>query len=171
MSTMNKKNLPIFISLLVVSLFFTVVFYYAYTIITSNNSHLRAQNFYDARLSENLPQEEIDMLNGLDEIEIAGGSSAKAHSARYKGQLLSLVGQDLNVNQMREYSYLMEGRFPKSRSEIVLNETLVEKEGLILGDTVELELGKRLIEGEEIDARSVYTDRKLLRLLGNKPLH
>lgn len=168
MSTMNKKNLPIFISLLVVSLFFTVVFYYAYTIITSNNSHLRAQNFYDARLSENLPQEEIDMLNGLDEIEIAGGSSAKAHSARYKGQLLSLVGQDLNVNQMREYSYLMEGRFPKSRSEIVLNETLVEKEGLILGDTVELELGKRLIEGEEIDARSVYTDQETFETTGKQ---
>ncbi len=30
MKEMNKKNFPIFISLLIVSLFFTVVFYYGY---------------------------------------------------------------------------------------------------------------------------------------------
>ena len=34
---MNKKNFPIFISLFIVSLFFTVVFYYSYTIVKYNN--------------------------------------------------------------------------------------------------------------------------------------
>ncbi|MDK6596818.1 MULTISPECIES: ABC transporter permease [Aerococcus] len=154
---MNKKNLPIFISLLIVSLFFTVIFYYGYTNISSSNRQLKATNFYDARLSEDLSQEEIEKLNQVEAIELAGGTSARAHSAKYKGHLISMVGQDVPVNQMREESYLLAGRFPESADEIVLNESLVKQEDLSLGDELVIELGERQVDGEAIDARSTYT--------------
>ncbi|MDK6369864.1 MULTISPECIES: ABC transporter permease [Aerococcus] len=157
---MNKRNLPIFVSLLIVSLFFTVIFYYAYTNISANNRHLKATNFYDARLSEDLSQADIEQLHQIEAIEIAGGSSAKAHSGKYKDHLISLVGQDLAVNQMREESYLISGRFPQQADEIVLNESLVKEEGLALGDELRIDLGQRLIDGEAIDARSTYTPQE-----------
>ncbi|WP_195856863.1 ABC transporter permease [Aerococcus urinae] len=154
---MNKKNLPIFISLLIVSLFFTVIFYYAYTNISSSNRQLKATNFYHARLSEDLSQEEIEKLNQVEAIELVGGTSARAHSAKYKDHLISMVGQDVQVNQMREESYLLAGRFPESADEIVLNESLVKQEDLTLGDELVIELGDRQVDGETIDARSTYT--------------
>lgn len=154
---MNKKNLPIFISLLIVSLFFTVIFYYGYTNISSSNRQLKATNFYDARLSEDLSQEEIAKLNQVEAIELAGGTSARAHSAKYKDHLISMVGQDVQVKQMREESYLLAGRFPESANEIVLNESLVKQEGLSLGDELVIELGERQVDGKTIDARSTYT--------------
>lgn len=154
---MNKKNLPIFISLLIVSLFFTVIFYYGYTNISLSNRQLKATNFYDARLSEDLSQEEIEKLNQVEAIELAGGTSARAHSAKYKDHLISMVGQDVQVKQMREESYLLAGRFPESADEIVLNESLVKQEALSLGDELAIELGERQVDGEAIDARSTYT--------------
>ncbi|MCY3035586.1 MULTISPECIES: ABC transporter permease [Aerococcus] len=154
---MNKKNLPIFISLLIVSLFFTVIFYYGYTNISSSNRQLKATNFYDARLSEDLSQEEIAKLNQMEAIDLAGGTSARAHSAKYKDHLISMVGQDVQVKQMREESYLLAGRFPESADEIVLNESLVKQEDLSLGDELAIELGERQVDGKTIDARSTYT--------------
>jgi len=157
---MNKKNFPIFISLLIVSLFFTVVFYYAYTNINASESHMRAKNFYDARLSEDLSKREIEKLNEIDEVEIAGGTSSAAKSAKLNDNLLSIVGQDLETNEMREFSYLIDGRFPVNKSEIVLDESIVKNENLKIGDEIEIEFGNRFVNGEVIDARSIYTNEE-----------
>lgn len=158
---MNKKRFPIFISLLITSIFFTIVFYYANTNIEANNKHTRAKNFYDARLSENLSKDEIDKLKNIGDIKTAGGTSAKAKSAILSDNLISLVSQDLETNAMRNYNYLIAGNFPKNKNEIVLDQALVEKENLHIGDEIEIDFGKRLLDGEEIDARSLFTDKEI----------
>ena len=59
---MNKKNFPIFISVLIVSLFFTVVFYYARVNLDANYKMVRANNFADAYINDNLTREEEEKM-------------------------------------------------------------------------------------------------------------
>ncbi|MBS6525042.1 MAG: hypothetical protein KH322_03375, partial [Peptoniphilaceae bacterium] len=66
---MNKKNFPIFISLFIVSLFFTVVFYYGYTIIKYNDESFMTVNFYDAELEGNLTSNDIEKIKDINNIE------------------------------------------------------------------------------------------------------
>ena len=56
---MNKKNFPIFISLLIVSLFFTVIFYYSYTNIRANYEYIMSTAFGHAELEGDLSTEDI----------------------------------------------------------------------------------------------------------------
>lgn len=54
---MNKKNFPIFISVFIVSLFFTVVFYFAKVNLDANYMQTRASNFADAHIDDHLSEE------------------------------------------------------------------------------------------------------------------
>ena len=165
---MNKKNFPIFISLFIVSLFFTVVFYYGYTIVKYNNESFMTVNFYDAELEGNLTSNDIEKIKDINNIEFVGEMSINPESAKYKNDLIAVNYQDNDINKMREHSDLLEGRFARNDGEIVLSKSLVEKNKLKLGDKIQLDFGHRLIEGKEIDAISTFTDKEFYNLSFSK---
>lgn len=165
---MNKKNFPVFISLLIVSLFFTVVFYYSYTIVKYNNESFMTVNFYDAELEGNLTSNDIEKIKDINNIELAGQMSIRPESAKFKDDLIAVNYQDNDINKMRELSDLLEGRFARNDGEIVLSKSLVEKNKLKLGDKIQLDFGHRLIEGKEIDAISTFTDKESYNLSFSK---
>ncbi len=165
---MNKKNFPIFISLLIVSLFFTVVFYYGYTNRQANYGYAMSNNFYHAEIKDELSNEEVEKLRSIEDIELIGKMSLNPDNAEYNNDLLVINYQDEAINEMREYSRLQEGRFATKEDEIVLSESLVKKNKLKIGDRVELDLGKRFLNGEEIGPTSANTDREKFESKGSK---
>ena len=157
---MNKKNFPIFISLFIVSLFFTVIFYYGYTNIQANYGYAMSNNFYHAEIKDELSNEEVEKLRSIEDIELIGKMSLNPDNAKYNNDLLVINYQDEAINEMREYSRLIEGRFAEKEDEIVLSESLVKKNKLKIGDKVELDFGKRFLDGKEIGPTSANTDRE-----------
>ena len=107
MKEMNKKNFPIFISLFIVSLFFTVVFYYGYTIVKYNDESFMTVNFYDAELEGNLTSNDIEKIKDINNIEFVGEMSINPESAKYKNDLIAVNYQDNDINKMREHSDLL----------------------------------------------------------------
>ncbi|WP_273360233.1 ABC transporter permease [Anaerococcus octavius] len=157
---MNKKNFPIFISLLIVSLFFTVVFYYGYTNKQANYGYALSNNFYHAEIKDELSNEEVEKLSSIEDIKLIGKMSIEPDNAKYNNDLLVFNYQDKAINEMREYSRLQEGRFAEKEDEIVLSESFVKKNNINLGDEIKLEIGKRFIDGEEIGPTSANTDKE-----------
>lgn len=165
---MNKKNFPIFISLLIVSLFFTVIFYYGYSNINNNKKTVMSENYFDASILEPLSKQEIEKLNSIEDVKHAGGISIKAESARFKDDILAVNYQDKNVNLMREYSDILEGEFPNDEHEIILSKTFVDDNKLKLGDTISLELGKRIVDEKEINAESTNLNNEIFNVVETK---
>ncbi|PKZ16391.1 ABC transporter permease [Anaerococcus octavius] len=157
---MNKKNFPIFISLLIVSLFFTVVFYYGYINKQANYGYAMSNNFYHAEIKDELSNEEVEKLKSIEGIKLIGKMSTQPDNAKYNNDLLVFNYQDKAINEMREYSRLQEGRFAEKEDEIVLSESFVKKNNINLGDEIKLEIGKRFIDGEEIGPTSANTDKE-----------
>ncbi|WP_300409104.1 ABC transporter permease [Lagierella sp.] len=157
---MNKKNFPIFISLFIVSLFFTLVFYYGYTNLKSNYEYYMSSDYYHAQLDKPFNREKLDKLKSVDKVKYAGLISIKPTSGKYKNDLIAVDFQDGNVNQMREYSEMIEGRFPKNEKEIVLSKGIVEKYKLKINDKLKIDLGKRTSDGVEIEPRGALTDKE-----------
>jgi len=163
MKEMNKKNFPIFISLFIVSLFFTVVFYYGYTNRQANYGYAMSNNFYHAEIKDKLSNEEVEKLRSIEDIELIGKMSLNPDNAKYNNDLLVINYQDEAINEMREYSRLQEGRFAKNEDEIVVSESLAKKNGINLGDEIKLEIGNRFIDGEEIGPTSANTDKEIFK--------
>lgn len=160
---MNKKNFPIFISLFIVSLFFTVVFYYGYTNRQANYGYAMSNNFYHAEIKDELSNEEVEKLRSIEDIELIGKMSLNPDNAKYNNDLLVINYQDEAINEMREYSRLQEGRFAENEDEIVVSESLAKKNNINLGDEIKLEIGKRFIDGEEIGPTSANTDKEIFK--------
>ena len=157
---MNKKNFPIFISLLIVSLFFTVVFYYGYTNHKANYGYAMSNNFNHAEIKDELSNEEVEKLKSIEDIKLVGKISLNPDNAKYNNDVLVINYQDKAVNEMREYSRLQKGRFAENEDEIVLSESFVNNNHINLGDKIELDIGKRFLDGEEIEPTSANTDRE-----------
>ncbi|WP_295884693.1 ABC transporter permease, partial [uncultured Anaerococcus sp.] len=157
---MNKKNFPIFISLLIVSLFFTVVFYYGYINKQANYGYAMSNNFYHAEIKDELSNEEVEKLRSIEDIKLIGKMSLNPDNAKYNNDLLVINYQDEAINEMREYSRLQKGRFAEKEDEILLSESFVKKNGINLGDEIKFEIGKRFIDGEEIGPTSANTDKE-----------
>lgn len=157
---MNKKNFPIFISLFIVSLFFTVIFYYGYTNLRANYGYYMASSFYHGEIKEELSNEDVEKLKSIEDIELVGKMSLNPDNAKLNDDLIVINYQDRYVNEMREFSRLQEGRFAENENEIVLSESLVNKHKLKLGDKVTLDIGKRKLDGKEIGPTSPNTDRE-----------
>ena len=160
---MNKKNFPIFISLFIVSLFFTVVFYYGYINRQANYGYAMSNNFYHAEIKDELSNEEVEKLRSIEDIELIGKMSLNPDNAKYNNYLLVINYQDEAINEMREYSRLQEGRFAENEDEIVVSESLAKKNNINLGDEIKLEIGKRFIDGEEIGPTSANTDKEIFK--------
>ena len=163
MKEMNKNNFPIFISLFIVSLFFTVVFYYGYTNRQANYGYAMSNNFYHAEIKDELSNDEVEKLRSIEDIELIGKMSLNPDNAKYNNDLLVINYQDEAMNEMREYSRLQEGRFAENEGEIVVSESLAKKNSINLGDEIKLEIGKRFIDGEEIDPTSANTDKEIFK--------
>ena len=165
---MNKKNFPIFISLLIVSLFFTVVFYYGYISLKHNNERFMSYNFYDAEIDGDLTADNIKKLKEIDEIKLVGKVSTKPESAKYENDLIAINYQDQDINKMREFSDLVDGRFAKKDGEIVLSKNIVNKNKLKLGDKINIDFGNRIVDDEVIDADSTLTDKESYQIIDHK---
>ncbi|MFR3737461.1 FtsX-like permease family protein [Anaerococcus obesiensis] len=165
---MNKKNFPIFISLFIVSLFFTVIFYFGYRSLTSKYGNYMASSFYHGEIKEELSNEDVEKLKSIEDIDLVGKMSLNPDNGKLADDLVVINYQDQEINKMREYSRLTRGRFAEKEDEIVLSESLVEKNKLKIGDRVELDLGKRFLDGEEIGPTSANTDREKFESQGFK---
>ena len=165
---MNKKNFPIFISLFIVSLFFTVIFYYGYTNMRANYGYYMASSFYHGEIKEELSNEDVEKLKSIEDIDLVGKMSLNPDNGKLADDLVVINYQDEVINKMREYSRLTRGRFAEKEDEIVLSESLVEKNKLKIGDKVELDLGKRFLDGEEIGPTSANTGREKFESQGSK---
>lgn len=165
---MNKKNFPIFISLFIVSLFFTVIFYFGYRSLRSNYGNYMASSFYHGEIKEELSSEDVKKLKSIEDIDLVGKMSLDPDNGKLADDLVVINYQDQAINKMREYSRLIEGRFAEKEDEIVLSKSLVEKNKLKIGDRVELDLGKRFLNGEEIGATSANTGREKFESQGSK---
>ena len=157
---MNKKNFPIFISLFIVSLFFTVIFYYGYRSLRANYGYYMASSFYHGEIKEEFSNEDIEKLKSIEDIDLVGKMSLNPDNGKLADDLVVINYQDQAINKMREYSRLIKGRFAEKEEEIVLSESLVKKNKLTIGDKLELDLGKRLLDGEEIGPTSANTGRE-----------
>ena len=165
---MNKKNFPIFISLFIVSLFFTVIFYFGYRSLRSNYGNYMASSFYHGEIKEELSNEDVEKLKSIEDIDLVGKMSLNPDNGKLADDLVVINYQDEAINKMREYSRLIKGRFAEKEDEIVLSESLVKKNKLKIGDRVELDLGKRFLNGEEIGATSANTGREKFESQGSK---
>ena len=165
---MNKKNFPIFISLFIVSLFFTVIFYYGYRSMRANYGYYMASSFYHGEIKEELSNEDVEKLKSIEDIDLVGKMSLNLDNGKLADDLVVINYQDEAINKMREYSRLIDGRFAEKEDEIVLSESLVEKNKLKIGDKVELDLGKRFLDGEEIGPTSANTDREKFEIKASK---
>ena len=165
---MNKKNFPIFISLFIVSLFFTVIFYFGYRSLKSNYGNYMASSFYHGEIKEELSSEDVKKLKSIEDIDLVGKMSLNPDNGKLADDLVVINYQDEAINKMREYSRLIEGRFAEKEDEIVLSESLVKKNKLKIGDKIELDLGKRVLNGEEIGPTSANTGREKFESQGSK---
>ncbi len=165
---MNKKNFPIFISLFIVSLFFTIIFYFGYRSLRSNYGNYMASSFYHGEIKEELSNEDVEKLKSIEDIDLVGKMSLNPDNGKLADDLVVINYQDEAINKMREYSRLTRGRFAEKEDEIVLSESLVKKNKLTIGDKVKLNLGKRLLDGEEIGPTSANTDREKFEIKGSK---
>lgn len=165
---MNKKTFPIFISLFIVSLFFTVIFYYGYTNLRANYGYYMASSFYHGEIKEELSNEDVEKLKSIEDIDLVGKMSLHPDNAKLNDDLIVINYQDKDINEMREFSRLQKGRFAENENEIVLSESLVNKHKLKIGNEVELDLGKRFLDGEEIGPTSANTDREKFESQGSK---
>lgn len=148
---MNKKNFPIFISVFIVSLFFTVVFYFAKVNLDANYMQTRASNFADAHIDDHLSEEDLKKIREIDGVKEAGRFNINFTSAQFGDDLIVIYRQDDHINKMREFSFTEEGRFPENPEEIMLSKSLVEKHKLKIGDEIPISFGKRYLDKEELD--------------------
>lgn len=165
---MNKKNFPIFISLFIVSLFFTVIFYYGYTNLRANYEYYMASNFNHAEIKDKLSSEDVEKLRSIDDLKLVGKMYLNPDNAKLNDDLIVINYQDTDVNKMREFSRLKEGRFAKNENELVLSESLVKKNKLKLGDKIELDFGERILDGKKIDPTSPNTKRENFEKIKSK---
>ena len=127
-----------------------------------------SNNFYHAEIKDELSNEEVEKLRSIEDIELIGKMSLNPDNAKYNNDLLVINYQDEAINEMREYSRLQEGRFAENEDEIVVSESLAKKNKLKIGDRVELDLGKRFLDGEEIGPTSANTGREIFKSQGFK---
>ncbi|WP_055078544.1 ABC transporter permease [Lagierella massiliensis] len=165
---MNKKNFPIFISLFIVSLFFTIIFYFGYRSLTSKYGNYMASSFYHGEIKEELSNEDVEKLKSIEDIDLVGKMSLNPDNGKLGDDLVVVNYQDEAINKMREYSRLIDGRFAEKEDEIILSESLVKENELKIGDRVELDLGKRFLDGEEIGPTSANTGREKFESKGSK---
>ena len=134
----------------------------------ANYGYYMASSFYHGEIKEELSNEDVEKLKSIEDIDLVGKMSLNPDNGKLADDLVVINYQDQAINRMREYSRLTHGRFAEKEDEIVLSESLVKKNKLKIGDKLELDLGKRFLNGEEIGPTSANTDREKFESQGSK---
>lgn len=161
---MNKKNFPIFLSVWITSMFFTMICYFVYTGVQDNYRGIRQESFADAKLDVHLLHSDLEKIKGIEGIKTVGGVLEQRGSALLNDSMLIVNFQDRGINEMREYSDLLEGRFAEDQHEIVLSKDLIERYQLALGESISLSAGKRLLDRQEVHPASTYTEKETFKV-------
>lgn len=161
---MNKKNIPIFISVIITSLFFTYIIYMSYNSLQEYYDYIRTANYADAYIRGDIDKDDVDKLEELDEIEMVGSSAEKLKSAMIGKDILALDYHNNCYFKMIGDSYLREGEYPKDESEIVISSSMKENNSLDIGDEIELEIGDRVIDNSIIAPMATYTEDELFKI-------
>ncbi len=127
-----------------------------------------SSSFSHAEIKDELSNEDVEKLKSIEDIDLVGKMSLNPDNGKLADDLVVINYQDEAINKMREYSRLIEGRFATKEDEIVLSESLVKKNKLKIGDNIELDLGKRFLDGEEIGPTSPNTGREKFESQGSK---
>jgi putative ABC transport system permease protein len=160
MSAMNKKNLPLILSVVITTLFFTFVFYMGFTNLNNNYRSFRMGNIADATLSDDITVNDARSIQDIEDIETVALFDSHRDSAKVGGQLLAINYQDQGYNSLIGDGILREGRFPEKGNEIVVSKSLQDQLNLRLGSKIEIEKGIRYVDGQEIDSLSTLTDKE-----------
>ena len=115
---MNKKNFPIFISLFIVSLFFTIIFYFGYRSLTSKYGNYMASSFYHGEIKEELSSEDVKKLKSIEDIDLVGKMSLNPDNGKLADDLVVINYQDEAINKMREYSRLIEANLLQRKTKL-----------------------------------------------------
>ena len=134
----------------------------------ANYGYYMASSFYHGEIKEELSNEDVEKLKSIEDIDLVGKMSLNPDNGKLADDLVVINYQDEAINKMREYSRLIEGRFATKEDEIVLSKSLVKKNKLKIGDKVELDFGKRFLDGKEIGPTSANTDREKFESQGSK---
>ena len=118
---MNKKNFPIFISVFIVSLFFTVILYYSYSSISFTNREFRANYYEEAYIEGDIKENEIEKIKSNEYVKEAGFESSDTISGRIDDKILAISLFDQAIANMKGDYDLKEGRYPNNFDEIALS--------------------------------------------------
>lgn len=160
MNAMNKKELPLILSVVITTLFFTLVIYMGFTNSNNNYRSFRMENIADATLSGDITVNDARSIQKIEDIETVALFDSHRDSAIVEGQILAINYQDKGYNSLIEDGILREGRFPETKDEIVLSKSLQNELKLELGSKIEIEKGIRYVDGQEIDSLSTLTDKE-----------
>ncbi len=110
----------------------------------------------------NVPLDQVKVIEGNMHVEKMGVLSTVGYSklpvvVKSKTQYFRVKALDENAFEM-EAIELKEGRLPENENEIIIPENLRTKGKIELnvGDTIEMDLGRRIWNGEELDEYSGY---------------
>lgn len=171
---MNKKNFPIFISVFIVSLFFTVILYYSYSSISFTNREFRATYYEDAYIEGGVKENEIEKIKSNEYVSEVGFESSDSISGKIEDKILAIYLFDQAIANMKGDYDLKEGRYPNNFDEIALSESLIKNKNLAISDKVNLEFGKRTLDGKIVnptykptsDEEFVTTTSKEMKIVG-----
>ena len=171
---MNKKNFPIFISVFIVSLFFTVILYYSYSSISFTNREFRANYYEDAYIEGDIKENELEIIKSNEYIKEVGFESSDSISGKIEDEILSISLFDQAIANMKGDYDLKEGRYPNNFDEIALSENLIKSKNLIISDKVNVEFGKRTLDGKIVnptykptsDEEFIKTTSKEMKIVG-----
>ncbi len=171
---MNKKNFPIFISVFIVSLFFTVILYYSYSSISFTNREFRANYYEDAYIEGDIKENELEIIKSNEYIKEVGFESSDSISGKIEDEILSISLFDQAIANMKGDYDLKEGRYPNNFDEIALSENLIKSKNLTISDKVNVEFGKRTLDGKIVnptykptsDEEFIKTTSKEMKIVG-----
>ncbi len=171
---MNKKNFPIFISVFIVSLFFTVIFYYSFSSISFTNREFRSEYYEDAYIEGDIKENDLANINNNEYVKEAGFESSDSISGKIEDNILTISLFDQAIANMKGDYNLKEGRYPNSFDEIALSENVIKNKNLAISDKVNVEFGKRTLDGKIVnptykptsDEKFTKTTSKEMKIVG-----
>ena len=177
---MNKKNFPIFISVFIVSLFFTVILYYSYSSISFTNREFRANYYEEAYIEGDIKENELEIIKSNEYIKEVGFESSDCISGKIDDKILAISLFDQAIANMKGDYDLKEGRYPNNFDEIALSESLIKNKNLAISDKVNVEFGKRTLDDKIVNPtyrptsdeefiKTISKEMKIVGIIKDKP--
>ncbi|MFO3665049.1 FtsX-like permease family protein [Anaerococcus sp. ENR0831] len=171
---MNKKNFPIFISVFIVSLFFTVIFYYSFSSISFTNREFRNEYYEDAYIEGHIKENDLADIKTNEYVSEVGFESSDSISGKIEDNILAISLFDQAISNMKGDYNLKEGRYPNNFDEIALSDSVIKNKNLAISDKVNVEFGKRTLDGKIInptykptsDEEFIKTTSKEMKIVG-----